>query len=47
MGVLRLPEIPAGANPYEVIYERFHNALNPLPSPGFAARLYVLWGLMG
>ncbi|GAA6055033.1 hypothetical protein JCM3770_006704 [Rhodotorula araucariae] len=47
MGVLTLPDLPEGANAYELIYERIHYALNPVPTPGFAARLYVLWALMG
>ncbi|BGP51401.1 hypothetical protein JCM10450v2_007343 [Rhodotorula kratochvilovae] len=42
MAVLSLPDLPGGANPYALIYERIHYALNPVPTPGFAARLYVL-----
>ncbi|GAA6001703.1 uncharacterized protein JCM10292_005000 [Rhodotorula paludigena] len=47
MGILQLPEIPADVNPYAFVYELIHAVFNRLPSPGFAARLYVLWGLMG
>jgi len=47
MGVLSLPDIPEGANPYAIIFKQIRAALNPTPTPGFATRLAILWALAG
>jgi hypothetical protein len=46
MGLLQLPPVPEGVNPYLYIENYLHYLFNPVPTPGFAARLYVLWALM-
>ncbi|BGO95322.1 hypothetical protein NBRC10512_004338 [Rhodotorula toruloides] len=44
---LQLPPVPEGINPYLYIERYLHYLFNPMPTPGFDARLYVLWALMG
>ncbi|BGP03270.1 Proteophosphoglycan 5 [Rhodotorula toruloides ATCC 204091] len=47
MARLQFPPVPEGVNPYLYIERYLHYLFNPLPTPGFDARLYVLWALMG
>ncbi|BGP27457.1 hypothetical protein JCM10295v2_006425 [Rhodotorula toruloides] len=47
MARLQLPPVPEGVNPYLYIERYLHYLFNPLPTPGFAVRLDVLWALMG
>ncbi|BGP11206.1 hypothetical protein JCM10049v2_007106 [Rhodotorula toruloides] len=44
---LQLPPVPEGVDPYLYIERYLHYLFNPTPTPGFDARLYVLWALMG
>ncbi|BGO95339.1 hypothetical protein NBRC10512v2_007142 [Rhodotorula toruloides] len=44
---LQLPPVPEGVDPYLYIERYLHYLFNPMPTPGFDARLYVLWALMG
>ncbi|GAA6037716.1 hypothetical protein JCM8097_002304 [Rhodosporidiobolus ruineniae] len=44
---ITLPDVPEGENPFEFWRWAIRGLLNPTPTPGFAARLGVLWALMG
>ncbi|GAA5862032.1 hypothetical protein JCM8547_001564 [Rhodosporidiobolus lusitaniae] len=44
---LTLPDVPEGDNPFLSWRWHIRGLLNPTPSDGFSARLYVLFALMG
>ena len=42
-----LPNVPPGANPYDVYRKALEDSVFGTPTSGFAARLGVLFGLCG
>ncbi|GAA5834436.1 hypothetical protein JCM11251_007991 [Rhodosporidiobolus azoricus] len=44
---MSLPTVPPGTNPFTVYYDAVHESFYSNPSPGFKARLGVLFGLTG
>ncbi|ORY85964.1 hypothetical protein BCR35DRAFT_48611 [Leucosporidium creatinivorum] len=47
MAILELPDVPDGVNPFILYRAAVRAVLLPVPSPGFEARLYVLFALAG